>query len=251
MEKFNNLHKKLANICDSRKSAVCGWIRRAEMELSLQHTPSMISAICIIYTNVKHSRDLDFFEYCGGGMQVSEDKRTITSPSKPARPYDRYPCGVAFGVKEISGDSNCICQWDFKVHQINEEYKGFVCLGIQDSIDLTGREPCFSFMYNLNGKPHEDPREIAYVTIDANGQERPYHEEKENEHQVMVNDIISLRLDFTEKRAKLTYQVNDEEKVYNNKYHIDKRAEDKWRLHVELVHPSNRVELINFSKKEL
>ena len=65
--------RKLSKIDRRTKYAVYGWIRKAEQELQLSHTPLMVSSICILY----YVED-EIFEQTADTVKISKRGKCIT-----------------------------------------------------------------------------------------------------------------------------------------------------------------------------
>ena len=68
--------KKLSKIDERTKDAVIGWIRETEKELSMNHTPLMISSLCILFFFAE-----EIFEFYGDNVEASNNHKTITKTS--------------------------------------------------------------------------------------------------------------------------------------------------------------------------
>eukprot|EP01084_Bolivina_argentea_P299262 515825_1 len=217
----------LSKIDKRTKYTVCGWIRNNEKLLKLNHIPSLISCICILYF-----RDDEIFVTTGTKVKLSNNKKCI---EKIANEYSYSNC--SYGLIEISSNDNIKCQWDLKINKkkTHPHYPsgGFIIMGINSSKQANPDKDCRIIDANY------------YVCSSGVGL---------NEYQSRIwypygkmwveNDKVSLCLDLKSKQIRFLTNDNDQGVAFNN---IKTGNDIKYRLCVSL-YAQSIVEIVNFTK---
>ena len=221
-----SLIKQFKKVTDRTKYGVFGWIRRAEKELRLQHIPSMITSIIIVYFG-----DDDKFDIIGDDMKLSPNKKLLTK-----RQNDESWHTNGYGMMEISSLSEWSYQWDLRIEMAPKPNSGIV-VGISSTqtpnIDFESNELAFHYtmMVHSNNmmriKRSEDRSWRVCGRADQKIQK------------------ISIRLDLMEK--EIGFFVNDKDRaiVLEN---VRTDLNMHYRLMASIMRIGDSVEILNFAK---
>ena len=99
--------KQLSKIDKTTRFKVYGWIREAEKELKLNHTPTMISNICMLYVG-----DDDYFEIINNSVKASKNNKCLTQIKNKS-------AVCSYGHLAIPSKSNTFCQCDIKMSKLH------------------------------------------------------------------------------------------------------------------------------------
>ena len=226
--------KLLRQIDKLTKYSVHGWIRRNTKQLNLQHIPSMIDAICILYF-----RDDERFAIINKRkITLSQDGKSITRNN-----IEELPSywNISYGIMEVDSMSNMIYEWRLRIVKQAIKHpkygvKCFIWFGITSFIDTNAQfyHPIRGKFYEFQGV-HKSCRQTFW------GYECFPYGEGYNE-----GDIVTICLDL--KRAEIRLNVNEkvQEVAFEN---VIKEQGVKYRMSVRLPCPQDCVEILTFEKK--
>ncbi len=196
---------------ESTKSVVYGYLRRIYPLFS-----DLVFYICLMYYY-----ESEYFDKCGEGHIISDDKRTVT----------RSVFGVwnstVYCHKWINSNTNNIITWTFKIAK-NED-RG-IAVGICSSDD------CLNGDFQAGTVPSYSICTNGYMFI--GGLYTPAHQYEKLFEQ---SNIISIILDL--KQAKLCYKLND--KLKDLITGITKRDDVRYKFAIAMTNEGDCIELMD------
>ena len=225
---MSTLFKKLSKISNKDKDTVNGYIKEIENVLNLQHIPTMISSMIILFFH-----DDEVFDIVGKNIKLSDDEKSIIKgrvPGLALSSSSSYSACNNYGIIEISSSSSSknslIYKWDLKIHKVG---KKSCSVGVSSVItpNLTAGIAGYNYFYYSNG---------YLVDRDQLNRDIPKYKD---------GDKISIILNLRD--ATVLFLANDIDQgiAYKN---IKKGDGFVYRLTVSMPCPDNHIEIINFEK---
>ena len=216
---------QLKKIDKRTKYSVHGWIRNKEKQLKLNHIPSVIKAMCILYF-----REEEIFDIISdNGIKLSENKKIITKITRYT--ISSLDCSNNYGIIEIPSESDSICRWDLKV--INNDYDS-IAVGIASK-----RIP--------NSKIYRKEEECIYYLFSEKCMKRNGALWKSRfGDDFGKGDQVSINLDL--RRAEVELLINGNKKGIRFQ-NIVKAHDIGYWLIVSLDNHNDCVEIMNFTRK--
>ena len=215
---MSSCFKKLNKIDDKTKLAVYGWFRQQEKSLKLRNIPSMITAICILYT---HNDEV--FEIINKNIKVSGNKKVISGS---------LGCGWNnhnYGAIIIPSSSQNVYQWNLRINK----FLGNVVLSLGISSTIT---PNTGYQFHIDGYYQIHDGGHKYT---AKGPWTTYC------NKLKVNDKVTIHLDLTKSEIRFSINDNDQGIAYQN---ILKGEDIKYRLTVCIGEVGAEIEILDFKK---
>ena len=220
--------KQLNQIDKPTKYSVYGWIRETETQFKLKHTPSMITAICILYF-----RDDEIFDINNRNekkIKLSSNRKSITKIGDIMTNNIGWNNNT-YGTIQISSMNNMVYKWDIKIIKAISRCSiivGITSNNIPDKFIGNSRNPGVYYAFWSHGKKGAHNIPMAICGDDFG-----------------TNDQVSIYLDLN--NAQIGFYINEnlQEIAFRN---IVRSKNVTYRLFVSMWNIGESVEIINFSK---
>eukprot|EP01084_Bolivina_argentea_P108655 194194_1 len=222
---------------DSNKRLVFGFIREIEAKCSIQNTPPLILYTCLLYYYAT-----EYFDKCGTGVNISDDKMTITKDSASGTTWNN----TTYCKNFIDSTSKGIVKWTFKMNKFHTEKdhnfpSSDICIGITSTEDNTNKDWAFgaSGFYYASGNLGK----FFQTDNDSMNKCNANRDSIEEKIKFGESDQITLILDLEQR--KIFQQINAGEKyLIWKQIKVDENV--KYKVAVTLRYPNNSMTLVEY-----